>query len=106
MAKAPDGFYVATDTQITVQGLKDTSGQYVNDATVTGVLKDRAGKIVTGCDHLVFVNVADSDGDYTGTIPATAPLKEASEYDLVLSCTKSDHRMTITYRRSAAMLYA
>ena len=106
MAKAPDGFYIGTDTQISIKGLKDVNGQYVNNATVVGVLQDRTGKVVVGCENLSFSYVIDRNGEYVGVIPATSALKESTEYDLVITCTNSNRRMTITYRRSAAVLYA
>lgn len=106
MAKAADGFYVATDTQITINGLKDMTGAFVNGATVTGVLRDKNGRTVEGCGSLIFAHVAESDGNYTGLIPASAPLKESTEYDLVLTCDNAGRRMTITCRRNAAALNA
>lgn len=106
MAKAPDGFYILTDTQITIQGLKDPTGVYITDATVTAALKTRGGQAVAGCESLTFDFVPNSNGDYVGTVPATAAIKEGTEYDLVVTFTRQARRMTVVVRRTAAFLFA
>ncbi len=102
MSKAADGFYVATDTQVTVTGLKDVDGSWVNDAVLVGTLQTRSGQVVA--DGIPFFYTAASSGNYVGIIPASTPLKERTEYDLYIACTRGGRRMTLVIRRTATYL--
>lgn len=79
--------YFPTGSDITVlwSGLKDhVTGSFINDATVTGVLKDAAGSTV---QSITFAYVAASDGNYRGTITAAANLVATYAYELTVTAT-------------------
>jgi hypothetical protein len=97
-------FYVATDTQVTLKGIKDVQGIYSNTATVTGTLKNLAGTPVTGGGSISFTYVPGSDGNYIGTIPAAAAMIEKQEYDLWILVDTTSTTASFRIRRRAMQL--
>ena len=105
MSKAAVGFYVGTDTQVTLQGLKDALGAYVNDAVVTGVLRTRQGQPVTG-GSVAFNYLLASNGNYVGDLSATALMTVNTEYDLIITATRASRQITLKVTRTAGYLVA
>ena len=104
MSKAAEGFFVGTDTLVTIKGLKDAEGAWVNDADLVGVMRNRQGQAVAGCDQIPFFHTPNTNGDYEAILPASAPLKDRAEYDLVVTCNRGGRRMTLVIRRTAVYL--
>ena len=56
-----------------------------NDATVTGVLKDKNGDSVSGASSITFDHTSGSDGEYVGTVPDTASITDPEQYTLEIT---------------------
>ena len=69
-----------------VKGLRaKSSGDYVNDATVSITLKDEDGVDVTGVTFPVSLSyVSGSDGIYRGIISDTSNLITGSKYQVII----------------------
>lgn len=91
--------YVGEDNAIWVRGLFDqlaNSGQgaYVNNATITGVFRAAAadgsfnasGALVTN-GNFTLTYLADSDGDYYGTIEDGAEFTAGTKYWCIVTIT-------------------
>lgn len=79
---------IGSDNLVEVDGLKnEKTDQYVNDATITMVLRDSAMEIISGEEALSFSYVQSSDGRYYGTLPNSIVLTSGSRYFLELTCT-------------------
>ena len=81
-----------TDDLLRISGLKnidDTPSTFVNNATVTAVVKDSAGDVVAGADSITLSYEAASDGVYKGLVPDTAAIVDADEYTLVITIVAS-----------------
>lgn len=79
-----DGWYVDSDNQVIVKGLRySLTGQYANDAVVTGQMYDD-GEAEVG-DEIAFQYQTDSDGDYVGVVPMSLGLVEKTAYTLVIT---------------------
>lgn len=65
-------FFYLNDNMVELLGLKDqVTEAFVNDATVTAVMKDAAGDEVTGQTWpLTLVYITASDGVYRGVLDA------------------------------------
>ena len=71
-------------------GLKDIDGNYINDATITVIVQDRAtGAAIAGITTLTLTYISDSDGNYQADIPysQTANLTQDQELTLVYTIT-------------------
>jgi hypothetical protein len=105
MSKAAVGFYVGTDTQVTLQGLKDVLGAYVNDAVVSGVLQNKQGMAIIG-GSVPFNYVAGTNGNYVGDLSASAAIVANTEYDLMITATRTNRTITLKVSRTAGYLTA
>lgn len=76
--------YVGNDNLIEVLGLQnEVSGAFIDDAggaSVTAVVKDLAGNMVTNADSITLAYVAASNGDWRGTLRDDAALKSGADY--------------------------
>ena len=87
-----------TDDLLRISGLKNidnTPSTFVNDATVTAVVKDAAGDVVAGADSITLSYVASSDGVYKGQVADTAAIVDGDEYTLVITIVASVGKLTI-----------
>ncbi len=85
------------DRRIPMSGLYDNNlEQFVNDATVTFVLKDSAGASVSGASGTMSY-VTGSKGVYEGVLEDGVSLTENSTYYLEVTATASGDR--IGFRR-------
>jgi len=77
-----ESLYIDSDNLVTLDALYDNAAAaYVNDATVTVTLTDRAGNEVSGETWPVTLNyVAGSDGKYRGTLSDTLSITAYSQY--------------------------
>jgi hypothetical protein len=98
---AEDTFVVGSDTYVVVRGLKDYQGNFVNNATVTGVLQNGAGVPVTGVGAITFTYVPDSNGDYDAVIPSTAAYENMKIHQLILTVVSGDKTLITKVRRIA-----
>lgn len=79
--------YIASDTIFQLVGLKDTqTGDYLNDAAVSGKLLDLDGNELK---TFSFVYVVGSDGDYQGKLVPTipSPVRCGEEYQVEVTAT-------------------
>jgi hypothetical protein len=101
MPKAATGFFILTDTEITMKGLKDTAGEYVNDATVTATLHPRGGGAALDNSAIAFSYISGSNGDYRAVLPSNVPLQACREYDMNVVCLHGGRQLTLLVRRRA-----
>lgn len=92
---------IGTDCKVTILGVKDDSGAYINDGVVTGSLKDASGNAVANATGIEFLYVADSDGNYEAVIPNSADLLEGREYTLHVTAEKDGIRALAHMTREA-----
>ena len=74
MADTVEIWPIGTDAKVLISGVADDTGAFINDATVTGVLKDNTGNPVTNATALTFTYITSSDGNYWCVIPYNADL--------------------------------
>jgi hypothetical protein len=94
---------VETDTKVTIRGLTDENGAFINDATDTAQLWDKTAP-VTGAENIALTYIPASNGEYTGIVPASLPLKEASSYDLFVTAVRGGKQITVRVKRTAKYL--
>ena len=63
--------YKKNEQKIQYIGLKDDTGAYVNNATMTATMKDLQGGTITEINNLALNYVAQSSGNYEGIVAAT-----------------------------------
>jgi hypothetical protein len=97
-------FFVGSDTKVYLENIKDDQGQFVNNATVVGTLKDTNGVAVVGVGPISFAYVSGSDGTYLGVVPAAAQLVERHEYDLFAQISAGGKLAVYRMRRRAIQL--
>jgi hypothetical protein len=98
-----DSWWIDTDNCVQITGLKDVvTDQYVNDATVTGVLTDKNGNTVTGAGSLSFEYISGSNGNYAGEIPSTVTLTEGEQYTLTITAMGGGFKLTVKITRRSA----
>src|SRR5579871_4029289 len=79
---------IRSDNLVRLDQLQSAStGQYVNAATVSFVLKDTTGAVVQGATAMPYV--AASNGRYEGTITAatSATLAQNGQYSIEITAT-------------------
>ena len=79
--------YIGNDMSLTVTGLKDeVSGDFINNATVTARLRDRAGNDITGQSWpATLTYVTGSNGIYRGTLEDGLDLDPNKVYRVEIS---------------------
>ena len=100
-------WWISTDIAVRITVYDRIAKVYLNDATVTGVLKDSNGDAVSGADSIAFAYTAGSNGEYVGNVPDTASIVDGEQYTLVLTAVASaGHKgtkyITRTARKDAA----
>jgi hypothetical protein len=95
-------WFISTDNSVHLTGLADETGGFLNDATVTGVMKDRKGRVVPGLETITFTYVPSSNGNYDGVVPANDLLKPNNEYDLFVVAVAGGRKFTGQARLPAA----
>jgi len=94
---------VGTDHKVVLSGLKDDAGNYINDASVAGVMKDANGNVVNNGDNIQFTLVGGSTtGDYMGIVPYNADLLDGRTYTLEITAVKDNRRVLARMTRDAA----
>ena len=88
-----DGEYQAGAT--TTEDYLVATGTYSSgtDVSMSGV--ETVHKAVTGARGLTMTYVADSDGNYRGTIPDTVQLKDQNEYYLIITATAAGGEVAV-----------
>ena len=71
---------------------------WLNDATVTAVLKDSNGNAVSGADSITFAYKSGSNGEYLGNVPDTASITDDDQYTLeILAVANAGEPQGTTY---------
>lgn len=84
---------ISSTNVVTLTGLYDSvSAAYVNDATVTAVLKDSDGATVYSFS---LSYVTSSNGNYRGSIPhaTTATLEDGAKYSLEVTIVSGSNQL-------------
>lgn len=87
-----------TDDLLRIDGLKNidnTPSTFVNDATITALVRDAAGEVVVGADSITLSYVANSDGVYKGQVPDTAAIVDGQNYVVEITIVASVGKLTI-----------
>lgn len=89
-----DIYFYRNDNLIELAGLKDELTEaFVNDATVTAVMKDAAGANVAGQSWpLVMPYISGSDGIYRGVLDADLDLAVGDRVTVEVTITASGGR--------------
>lgn len=83
--------YVGNDHRLTVDGLRDPDGNYVNTAEVSATLLDAHGAEVEGETWPVsLAYVAESDGRYRGILDDAIELVDGKSYTLVIDAVDGE----------------
>jgi hypothetical protein len=86
----PVAIYVGSDNRIELTGLRDPDDDsYVNDATVTALLKDSADANTISGSSITLTYVTGSDGNYRGSMPNTVSLTDGTSYYVHVSASSS-----------------
>ena len=104
MADRPGIYGIGSDNLISVTGLQMADGTVVNNATISGVLKDDDGATIDTGGPIPFVYASGSAGDYSGVIPHTATLNEGQTYNLFITVTVGSTQMDVRVRRQAMFI--
>ena len=85
-------------------GLKDDTGTYVNNATVTGTFVDSTNAPVTNATSITFTLITDSTtGDYVGAVAHNADFLDGRTYTLKITANMSGILAYATMTRDAAI---
>lgn len=82
----PLDIYITTDNRVKLTGLHDPAyasthaSYYVNDATVTFLLKDSTDTNTVSGTSITLSYITSSDGDYAGSFPSTVTLTDGTNY--------------------------
>ena len=101
MADTVEIWPIGTDAKVLISGITDDAGAFINDATVTGILKDASGNPVTNASALTFTYITASSGNYSGIIPYNADLLDGRVYTLVLTVVDGGAHALINITRNA-----
>jgi len=100
----PIAIYVGSDNRIELTGLRDPDDDsYVNDATVTALLKDSTDTSTISGSSITLTYVTGSDGDYRGSIPSSVSLTAGTAYYARITATSSGRDVLI--RKSCSAQY-
>ena len=95
---------VDNDNTVYLDSLTGPDGEYVNNATVTAVLKDSTGTNVTGVSWpLTLAYITDSNGRYSGVIESVADLIDGATYILGVTATVDGDMNTYIEREVIAL---
>ena len=104
MATVGQVWPVATDCMITLSGLKDDQGNYINNATVTGNLVDSNNVAVTNGSNIAFTYVASSNGQYQAVLPYNAATQNGQSYTMNILAISGSKRAMLVMQRQAAYI--
>jgi hypothetical protein len=75
---------ISSDNLVRLDSLTNTSsGAFINNATVTFVLKNSSGTVIVNTTTMNYV--AASNGRYEGTIPNSTSLTQNSQYSIEIT---------------------
>ena len=101
MAETVEIWPIGTDAKVLITGVKDDGGAYINDGTVTGVLKDINDNVVLNGAEIAFTYMASSNGNYAGIVAHDVDFLEDRDYTLELTIVKGDVQALIKITRTA-----
>lgn len=103
MAANSGKFYIGTDTRITLVGLQNEEGVYLDGtATITAKMQDADGNVLVHGDNIPFSHKAGSNGDFIAYLPYNLPMEPKVTYTLVISILAGNgRRMQINVPRQA-----
>ncbi len=94
-------FWSIGSNNLVVHTVRDAAtAVYLDDATVTAVLKDSTGAVVSGAGSLTGAYQASTNGEYHIVIPDSLSLTEGDQYTLEITTvsgalTKIDKRTLV-----------
>lgn len=90
-------WWIDTDIAVRVTVYDRIGKVFLNDATVTGVLKDSSGDAVGGASSITFDYTSGSDGEFVGNVPDTASITADEQYTLVITTIASSGEQELTH---------
>jgi len=96
-----DYWWIGSDNVIWIKQLRDVvePTTYINNATVTAVLKDEDGTEVAS---ITLEYVSGSEGEYVGQIAASVSLTDGAQYTLTITIVGGGFTLTRQIVRTAA----
>ena len=101
MAEALEVWPINSDAKVLITGISDDQGNYINNATIVGVMKDANGIEIVNADNIAFTLVPDSNGDYVGIVPHNADLLNGRKFTLEITITSGTIQCVILVTRIA-----
>jgi hypothetical protein len=93
---------IGSDNLVRLDSLTNTSsGAYINNASVSFVLKDSKGTVVVNTTTMSYV--AATNGRYEGTIPSSTSLTLNAQYSIEITATSAS--LTIFRKLSCIAKY-
>ena len=78
-------WWINTDVAVRITVFDRIEKIWLNDATVTAVLKDKNGDAVSGADSITFAYTSGTNGEYVGNVPDTASITDGDQYTLEIT---------------------
>lgn len=85
--------YQDNTQRVKVFGLRDDNGAFLNDAVMSATLLDVNRNQVTGCINITMSYVADSNGNYTGTVTAAFEPPVGTDYTMIIEGNEGDSHL-------------
>ena len=82
-------WWISTDVAVRITVYDRIGKVWLNDATVTGVLKDKNGDAVSGASSITFAYTAGTNGEFVGNVPDTASITDGEQYTLEITTKAS-----------------
>jgi hypothetical protein len=97
--------YVGSTVTVEWRGLKRlSSGLYVNNATMTFILRNAELAVVVASTAMTYIE--GSQGNYRGVIPSSTPLIEGDRYYLDVLVVDATGNLTLLRRLECTARYA
>lgn len=84
-----DKLYIGVDNAVTLTGMRDRDGNYLNTGVSTWILYECDDTEITSVNSGDLDYVTASEGNYLGTIPASTEIEEDVYYWLEISFVDS-----------------
>lgn len=87
---------IGNDVHVLVEGLREhATGAAIDDAQLAATVYELNGAPVAGAQDLALAHVADSGGNYRGTVPAAVSFVEGRRYRVVVQAANYGFRQTL-----------
>lgn len=78
-------WWINTDVAVRITVFDRIEKIWINDAAVTGVLRDKNGDAVSGASSITFDYTSGTNGEYVGSVPDTALITDGEQYTLEIT---------------------